>query len=101
MRIALRESDGRGYYRWTLDGEIHREGNLPALRMPDGTIHYMRNGQYHRDDGPAYINLRRKVTTWWQHGKRHRLDGPAYISLELVEYWIDGDKVAKIPEAPP
>lgn len=71
---------------WFLNGKRHREGDLPAVEYDDGSKEWWVNGKKHRDgDLPASINcLGDKV--WWKNGERHR-DG----DLPAVEY-PDGQK---------
>jgi hypothetical protein len=48
------ERYGLGWYNDK--GQPHREGDLPAMIEPDGSVYYCKNGNRHRDgDKPAVI----------------------------------------------
>jgi hypothetical protein len=90
-------------------GQIHRDGDLPALVNHEGTF-YFKNGLLHRENGPAAINSHQEVyykdglihrdgdlpalinfikdkennkevfsQAYYKHGKFHRENGPALI----------------------
>lgn len=65
---VLHREDGPAYmetYRWEgatesneaffIDGEMHRDGDLPAYRSADTNYHWMKHGLPHRIGGPALI----------------------------------------------
>ena len=54
---------------WHLNGQFHREDNLPAGEYADGFRSWYVNGECHRTDGPAieYVNGNKE---WWLNGKR-------------------------------
>jgi len=43
---------------WCINGEMHRDGNLPAVEFSNGDKFYYIHGKAHREDGPAseYVN---------------------------------------------
>jgi hypothetical protein len=61
--------EGYMYKTWYSDGEIHRDG-----------------------DRPAVIDHRRQVQVWYKKGKRHREGGqPAVIESNGKQQWyLDG-----------
>jgi hypothetical protein len=87
--------------QWFLDGELHRDGDLPANILPDGEEWY-RNGKLHRDgDKPAVV--RAGVSKWYKDGLLHREgDRPAYVDTARgIKKWCvngelhrEGDKPA-------
>lgn len=60
-----------GYLCWhDEDGQVHRDGDLPALIGKSG------------------------IYGWYQHGKLHRDGGkPAYINGDFEEYWINDKRI--------
>jgi len=68
-----------------------------------GTTRYYVNGQLHRDgDLPAVVNVRDGLEEWWFHGVQHRDGGlpavvgtpstylPAYRQEHREEWWVHG-----------
>jgi hypothetical protein len=73
------------YYR--LNGQLHRDGDLPAIETPYGHGGWYRHGQIHRDDDrPALIDGISKE--WYQNGILHR-DGenPAVMDTNGLHVW--------------
>jgi len=71
------EQDGDNIKVWYKYGDIHRDGDNPALIWDNGQ-QWWKNGKKHRDgDEPAVIGYGSKY--WYKHGLLHR-DGnkPAY-----------------------
>jgi hypothetical protein len=57
---------------WYYAGQLHRDGDLPALRLPRGCQQWFQHGECHRDgDRPAviYSNGERQ---WYLHGKIYK-----------------------------
>lgn len=77
----------RDTHHWFRNGELHRDGDLPAKIYSDGSCQWYRNGLLHRDnDLPAINNHIFQV--WYQNGKRHRdNDMPAEISVDGHKVW--------------
>jgi hypothetical protein len=101
---------------WYKEGELHREGDKPALiELDSGISSYYINGKLHRDgDDPAVESnwfsqwykdglLHRENDLpavvddeqyeWYRSGKRHRDGGkPAFknFSTETEQWWVDG-----------
>lgn len=93
--IATRK-DGTQY--WYRDGNIHRDGDQPAVDGPYGKVWYQ-NGLVHRDgDRPAVVRLDKNTgephaEMWFKHGVLHReLDKPAVIHQGSKRAWcVNGE----------
>ena len=78
--------------KWYKFGDLHREGDQPAIEWEDGGSEYYKNGQRHRDGGPAVIRANGDLD-WYQNGKLHREDGPALVRPNgRNEFWLDGQQ---------
>jgi hypothetical protein len=68
---------------WYKNGQIHRDGDLPAIEYANGDREWYKNGQRYRDDEnlPAFIGAGDFEMEWFKNGLRHR-DGdlPAWIT---------------------
>lgn len=54
---------------WRKNGYAHREGDLPASILKNGTVAYFENGLRHRDNGfPAHIRADGSLE-WFENGK--------------------------------
>lgn len=80
-----------GNHCWYLDGQYHRDLDLPAILYPDGRQDYYKYGKLHRDnDLPAIIydiddNASKE---WYQNGLLHRDNNlPARIRYDGSQYW--------------
>lgn len=71
---------------YTKKGNLHRDGNLPAVEYADGRKEYWKNGKRHRDGDLPAVDCADGTKEWWQNGKLHR-DG----DLPAIE-WADGYK---------
>ena len=63
---------GTKYWR-NKKGNLHRDGDLPAVIYADGTKSYYKNGNCHREGGK-----------------------PAMITKKRYEYWIDGKHILTV-----
>lgn len=104
-----------GARQWTLNGVLHRDGDLPALELVDGTKLWYQHGKLHRgQDRPAridgsgtrywYVNDRAHrdhdkpaieypdgERCWLQNGRRHRDQRPAVERPDgSYEWWWQG-----------
>ena len=79
------DTDGTISY-YNEEGQLHRDGDKPAIIYSDGTKVYYVKGKLHRDgDEPAIIQHDGRKE-WYQDGKLHREGNkPALI-------WPDGTK---------
>jgi hypothetical protein len=68
--------DGEGNKYWYWRDKQHRDGDLPAVEMKDGTLGWFRHGQQHRETGPAVIHPDGREE-YWLNGKQ--------LSAEAVE----------------
>jgi hypothetical protein len=99
----------REYYQY---GELHREGDLPAVEYENGDVEYYKFGKLHRDgdspariigelveyykfgklhrdgDSPARIDGQSK--TWAKHGRLHRVGKPAKIDNGIEKWYLVG-----------
>lgn len=83
-----------GIERWYKDGELHRDGDQPAIIYDDGSRYWYQHGQVHRDaDKPAVI-CADGYQAWYKADKRHRDgDKPARIwPNDKVEYWVNDER---------
>ena len=61
-----------GTKRYYLDGELHRDGDLPAIEFSDGCKEYYKNGKIHRDgDLPAIVHPSGQKL-YYKYGVLHR-----------------------------
>lgn len=96
-RSIIMKIDPEGNKFWFRDGVLHRDGDMPAVEMVDGSLIYMINGQVHRkDDLPAIIRAS-GAKEWWKRGRRHRVGKHAVETpLGKFEWWINGKRVKVI-----
>jgi len=76
------------------NGELHRDGDLPAVIASDGTQEWYKNDVHHRDgDLPAVIG-NNGSQEWWKNGKRHRDAGlPAIMLFHGKQEWHENGKL--------
>ena len=88
-----------GSKQWYLNGELHRDNDLPAVEYADGTKEWWFNGEVHRENGlPAieYVDGRKE---WWLNGMVHRENGlPAVERADGSKWWYLNDKKFTEPE---
>jgi len=79
---------------WWVNGKRHRDNDLPAYIGIYGIQSWWYNDKRHRDnDLPAYIGAN-GTQEWWVNGKRHRTDGPAYDNGHgEQEWWENGKRI--------
>ena len=80
-----------GSKMWFANGLRHRKGN-PAIELSNGFKLWSKFGKVHREDGPACMSEGEGGSKdWWFNGVRHREDGPAVIySHGRKEWWLNG-----------
>jgi hypothetical protein len=67
-RYIKRQNGNEEWYEY---GELHRDGDLPAIVCDNGDMIWFRNGVRHRDGGlPAHIYAGGRE--WWKNGLIHR-----------------------------
>jgi len=76
---------------WRVCGQLHRDGDLPAIEHVSGDLEWYRDGELHRAaDKPAIVRAN-GTREWWQCGVRHRMDGPAITRANgSYEWWRGG-----------
>ena len=74
-------------YWYNQQGQLHREGGLPAIERANGGKEWLVNGQFHREGGLPAIEFANGGKQWLFDGKLHREGG-----LPAVEY-ANGGKV--------
>lgn len=64
------------------NGEIHRDGDLPAFIHPDGIKEWWQNGELEREGDKPAVEIRDgEIKEWYQNGKLGRAGGkPASIN---------------------
>ena len=73
-------------------GQLHREGDLPAVKDRTGIYYYV-NGRRHRINGPASIKVDGTLE-YYVNGLLHREDGAAIIRPNgYNEYWFQGQPI--------
>ena len=72
-------------------GELHREGDLPAIIYKSGTQMWFLNDRLHRGFGlPAHIDAS-GTKRWAEGGRLHRLCGAAVeLCNGTKQYFVDG-----------
>lgn len=98
VKTEYYKKNGEAYFRimHLLDGQYHRDGDMPAKVRFYGYIvvsrKYMRHGKYHRDgDKPAFNKYHKvgggiKEECWFVNGKEHRNGREPAV----IFYHVDG-----------
>ena len=89
------ETDRWGHTRhYNSDGQLHRDGGLPAIEWSDGLKWYYVNGRLHRDGGLPAIEGPDGSKHYFVNGQRHRDGGlPAYEGANgTKEYYVNGQR---------
>ena len=102
-----------GTQRFYKNGELHRDGDKPAVICANGEQHFYENGKFHRDgDKPAVI-FASGAQRFYKNGKLHRDgDKPAIIWADGAQHfykngklhrkngtdaiWADGEQIYRI-----
>ena len=97
--------DGLTVTRYTVEGLLHREGDLPALVYSNGGKTYMKKNVIHRDVGPAvwtYNKLTDEFTIiYMRHGVRHNDgDSPSIITSKGTMIWFKYGKQTRGNDLP-
>ena len=73
-------------------GQLHRDGDLPAVEAKDGSKYWYQNGEHHREGGPA-VELESGTKGWYQNGKLHRDGGlPAIEFPDGTKEWYQNGR---------
>ena len=94
LRESIRTVNSLGDVYWrNSDGLFHRDGDLPAMELKDGSKRWYQNGKCHRDGGLPAMELADGTKLWYQNDKLHR-DGDLH-AIEWVngtkEWWVNGE----------
>jgi hypothetical protein len=86
--VYTEETSPNGDRYWLKNGELHRDGDDPAVTDADGTREWYKNNQRHRDgDEPAVIDAD-GTRYWYKNGQLHRDgDEPAVIYANGTRRW--------------
>ena len=81
-------------------GQLHRDGGLPAREYTNGTNEWYVNGQLHRDGGLPAQEYANGDKFWYVNDKLHREGGlPAVECADGdKQWWVNG---VQIPQPPP
>ena len=80
---AVENTDGQNR-QWWVNGQLHRDGGLPAIEDDSGTKKWYINGKLSRNNDLPAIEGINGYKSWFFNGLRHRETGPAII------YCVDG-----------
>lgn len=73
------------------NGQLHNDGDLPAVDVVNGNKEWWKHGVLHRDGGePAVVNDEKRVKAWFVNGVQHRDGGPALISPTVEKWYVNG-----------
>ena len=79
-----------GGKEWWVEGKRHRSNDLPAIIYESGGKEWHFEGKLHREEGPA-IELSNGAKAWYVNGQLHRIGGPAREYADgNVEWWVNG-----------
>ncbi len=83
----VRTTNMRGDVEWLNSlGQLHRDGDLPAIEGVNGSKYWYQNGKLHRDGDLPAVEFADGSKAWYQNGEVHRDGG-----LPAVQ-WVDGTK---------
>ena len=111
---AIERKDG--HKEWWQNGNLHRNGNLPAIEKGNNTFNesnqWWKNGLLHRDGNLPAIEFKNGTKEWWKNGKRHRskgfpaivrgniwrtthrVNGPAIITEKQTDWYVYGENIS-------
>jgi hypothetical protein len=67
QRLTITKYNHHIEYR--IEGKLHRENDLPAVELADGTLEWWQNNKLHRENGPAVIRADGSEE-WWVNGNQ-------------------------------
>jgi len=84
-------------YWYNQQGQLHREGGLPAFEGADGGKEWLVNGQRHREGGLPAIEFADGGKVWHFNGQLHREGGlPAIERADgSKEWYVNGHHVTE------
>jgi hypothetical protein len=78
---------------WYVNGKFHRENDLPAIEYSDGSKSWYINGKRYRNNDLPAIEHTDGSKCWYVNGKCHRLGGlPAFEFADDSKEWYIYDK---------
>ena len=81
---------------WWLDGKRSRGNGLPAFEGVNGDKHWMVDGQLHREDGLPAIVRTNGHKSWWVNGVLHRNKKPAIVNQIFNAWYTNGQYQRRI-----
>ena len=89
-----------GTVAWYKNGELHRDGDMPAKIYARGRLEWYKNGLQHRDDDKPAVISADDLLVWYKNDKLHRSCGPALIRPNNQhQYWINDVNITTDVEA--
>ncbi len=91
---SVRTVNELGDVEWrNTNGQLHRDGGLPAIEWANGSKMWYQNGQIHRDGDLPAVELADGTKEWYRNGKRHR-DGnlPAAELADGSKFWFQNNQ---------
>jgi hypothetical protein len=79
-----------GYKEWWINGMLHRDNDLPALIKANGDKEYWINRELHRSNDLPAIELANGDKRWYVNGKKHRdnyLPAIEYTYEQVCNYY--------------
>jgi len=91
-----------GTKRWYNEkGELHRDGDKPAIEWIDGDKTWFKNGKLHRDRDKPAIEIANGGKYWYQNGELHRNgDKPAIECANGRKEWYQNGKLHRDGDKP-
>jgi hypothetical protein len=76
-------------------GQIHRDGDKPAIIHANGNQYWYKDGKLHRDEDKPAIIRADGSQEWYKNDKRHGDDDkPAIIYANgQQEWWVNGRRI--------
>lgn len=66
---------------WRRNGQLHRDGDLPAVENCSGGKVWCQDGEQHRDNDQPAVEYSDGSKIWYQRGKLHRDNGQPAVVL--------------------
>jgi antitoxin component YwqK of YwqJK toxin-antitoxin module len=86
---------------WYRNGKSHRDGDLPAIVLDNGTKQWYKNDKLHRDGNLPAAEWSNGTKQWWKNNKLHR-DGnlPAIEWANSRKEWYKNGKLHRDGDLP-
>ena len=90
-----------GSKEWYKNGKLHRDNDLPAVIYGDGTQRWFQNGLLHRDNDLPAVICCSGMKKWGKNGQLHRdNDLPAVIANDGTNKWYQNDELHRDNDLP-